>query len=46
MGVDVAVGVGVSVGGLVPVGVTVGADGALYVSDDKGGFIYRISYAG
>ncbi len=25
-----------------PVGVTVGADGALYVSDDKGGFIYRI----
>lgn len=28
-----------------PVGVTVGGDGALYVSDDKGGFIYRISYA-
>jgi glucose/arabinose dehydrogenase len=27
-----------------PVGLTVGADGALYVSDDKGGFIYRISY--
>ena len=27
-----------------PVGVTVGGDGALYVSDDKGGFIYRISY--
>lgn len=25
-----------------PVGVTEGADGALYVSDDKGGFIYRI----
>ncbi|MCB9009993.1 MAG: PQQ-dependent sugar dehydrogenase [Ardenticatenaceae bacterium] len=25
-----------------PVGLTVGADGALYVSDDKGGFIYRI----
>lgn len=25
-----------------PVGVTVGADGALYVSDDKGGYIYRI----
>ena len=25
-----------------PAGVTVGADGALYVSDDKGGFIYRI----
>jgi len=29
-----------------PVGVTVGVDGALYVSDDKGGFIYRISYSG
>lgn len=29
-----------------PVGVTVGSDGALYVSDDKGGFIYRISYTG
>lgn len=27
-----------------PVGVTVGSDGALYVSDDKGGFIYRIGY--
>jgi glucose/arabinose dehydrogenase len=27
-----------------PAGVTVGSDGALYVSDDKGGFIYRISY--
>lgn len=27
-----------------PTGVTVGSDGALYVSDDKGGFIYRISY--
>ena len=25
-----------------PAGVIVGADGALYVSDDKGGFIYRI----
>jgi glucose/arabinose dehydrogenase len=25
-----------------PAGVVVGADGALYVSDDKGGFIYRI----
>lgn len=25
-----------------PVDVTVGSDGALYVSDDKGGFIYRI----
>ncbi len=29
-----------------PVGVTVGADGALYISDDKGGFIYRVSYPG
>lgn len=29
-----------------PVGLAVGADGALYVSDDKGGFIYRISYVG
>jgi glucose/arabinose dehydrogenase len=29
-----------------PVDVTVGSDGALYVSDDKGGFIYRISYTG
>ena len=26
-----------------PAGVIVGGDGALYVSDDKGGFIYRIS---
>jgi glucose/arabinose dehydrogenase len=26
-----------------PVGVVVGTDGALYVSDDKAGFIYRIS---
>ena len=25
-----------------PAGVTVGADGALYVSDDKGGYIYRV----
>ena len=25
-----------------PAGVIVGADGALYVSDDKGGFIYRV----
>ncbi|HET7034342.1 MAG TPA: PQQ-dependent sugar dehydrogenase [Thermomicrobiaceae bacterium] len=29
-----------------PVGVTVGADGALYVSDDSSGLIYRIAYAG
>ncbi len=27
-----------------PVGLTVGPDGALYVSDDKAGFIYRITY--
>ncbi len=27
-----------------PVGLTVGPDGALYVSDDAGGFIYRIAY--
>lgn len=29
-----------------PVDVAVGADGALYVSDDKSGLIYRISYQG
>jgi glucose/arabinose dehydrogenase len=29
-----------------PAGLTVGADGALYVSDDNKGFIYRIAYNG
>jgi glucose/arabinose dehydrogenase len=29
-----------------PAGLVVGPDGALYVSDDKGGFIYRITYTG
>ena len=29
-----------------PVGLAVGPDGALYISDDSGGFIYRISYTG
>jgi glucose/arabinose dehydrogenase len=29
-----------------PVGLTVGADGALYVSDDTGGRVYRITYSG
>ena len=28
-----------------PVGLAVGLDGALYVSDDKGGYIYRITYS-
>jgi glucose/arabinose dehydrogenase len=28
-----------------PVGLAVGPDGALYISDDKAGLIYRISYA-
>lgn len=27
-----------------PVGLTVGPDGALYISDDKGGVIYRVTY--
>ena len=27
-----------------PVDVVVGSDGALYVTDDKGGFVYRIQY--
>lgn len=29
-----------------PVGVTIAADGSLLVSDDKGGFIYRITFGG
>jgi glucose/arabinose dehydrogenase len=29
-----------------PVGLAVGPDGAMYVSDDKGGFVYRIFYRG
>ncbi len=29
-----------------PVGLAIGPDGALYMSDDTGGFIYRISYVG
>jgi glucose/arabinose dehydrogenase len=28
-----------------PVGIAVGPDGALYVSDDRGGRTYRVSYA-
>ena len=28
-----------------PAGLIVGSDGALYVSDDKAGAIYRVSYA-
>ncbi len=27
-----------------PAGLAIGADGALYVSDDNKGFIYRIAY--
>lgn len=29
-----------------PAGLAVGPDGALYISDDKGGFIYRVTYSG
>jgi glucose/arabinose dehydrogenase len=29
-----------------PVGLAVGPDGSLYVSDDQGGFLYRIRYVG
>jgi len=29
-----------------PAGLAVGPDGALYISDDKGGFIYRVTYNG
>lgn len=29
-----------------PVGLSVGPDGALYVSDDKGGYVYRVTHAG
>ena len=29
-----------------PAGLAIGPDGALYVSDDKGGFIYKIRYTG
>jgi len=29
-----------------PVGLAVGPDGSLYVSDDSGGIIYRIRYEG
>ena len=28
-----------------PAGLATGADGALYISDDNKGFIYRVSYA-
>jgi glucose/arabinose dehydrogenase len=29
-----------------PVGLAIGPDGALYISDDKGGIIYRVQYVG
>ena len=29
-----------------PAGLATGADGALYVSDDNKGFIYRVAYGG
>lgn len=29
-----------------PVGLAVGPDGALYISDDKGGHVYRVAWAG
>jgi glucose/arabinose dehydrogenase len=29
-----------------PAGLITGADGALYVSDDNKGFIYRVTYEG
>ncbi|MFN2425722.1 MAG: sorbosone dehydrogenase family protein [Candidatus Binatia bacterium] len=29
-----------------PVGLAVGPDGALYISDDRGGFIYRVTHSG
>jgi glucose/arabinose dehydrogenase len=29
-----------------PVGIAVGQDGALYVTDDQAGQVYRISYGG
>jgi len=28
-----------------PVGLAIGPDGAMYISDDKGGFIYRVVYS-
>ena len=29
-----------------PAGLVTGADGALYISDDNKGFVYRVSYQG